>query len=110
MGGVLMTSEQLQALAASVAKAIETGQAAAEAQPDDGGTANLDHVYLYGLKRMKAETLKAAGIDCTKWAPGEFHLRTPFAGQGNRRYAGVQAMYKSLIADGVQCSVYYQMD
>jgi hypothetical protein len=105
-----MTPDQLQDLARAVAKAIEAGKAAAEAQPDDGGSANRDHVYLYGLKRMKVATLRAAGIDCTKWLPGEFHLRAPFAGQADRRYAGVQAMYKSLIADGVECSVYYQAD
>lgn len=105
-----MTADQLKDLAFAVAKAIEAGKAAAAAQPDDAGTANLDHVYLYDLKRMKLETLTAAGIDCTKWAPGEFHLRSNFGGQGNRNYAGVQAMYKSLIADGVQCSVYYQVD
>lgn len=105
-----MKAEQLKDLAFAVSKAIEAGKAAADAQPDDAGTANLDHVYLYDLKRVKLETLMAAGIDCTKWAPGEFHLRAPFAGQGNRRYAGVQAMFKSLQADGVKCSVYYQMD
>lgn len=106
----MLTADQLSDLSVSVAKAIEAGQAAADAHPDDAGTANLDHVYLYGLTRMKLATLKAAGIDCTKWAPGEFHLRHPFGGQGNRNYVGVQAMYKSLIADGVQCSVYYQTD
>lgn len=105
-----MTADQLKDLANAVAKAIEAGKVAAEAAPDDAGTANLDHVYLYNLKRMKLETLQAAGINCTKWAPGEFHLRAPFAGQGNRRAAGVQAMYKSLIKDCVECAVYYQTD
>jgi hypothetical protein len=105
-----MTADQLKDLAFAVRKAISVGAVAAEAHPDDAGTANLDHVYLYGLKRVRLEALTGAGIDCTKWAPGEFHLRHPFGGQGNRNYAGVQAMYKSLIADGVQCSVYYQTD
>lgn len=105
-----MTSGKLKDLAHSVRKAIEAGKAAAEAAPDDGGTANLDHVYLYDLKRVKLETMINAGIDCTKWAAGEFHLRTPFPGQGDRRHAGVEAMYKSLAADGVQCSIYYQTD
>jgi hypothetical protein len=105
-----MTADQLKDLAFAVRKAIEAGKVAADAAPDDAGTANLDHVYLYGLKRMKLETLQAVGINCTKWAPGEFHLRHPFGGQGNRNYVGVQAMYKSLIADCVQCAVYYQTD
>lgn len=105
-----MNKDQLNDLAHAVAKAVEAGKAAAEACEDDGGTANLDRVYLYDLTRMKVETLKAAGIDCYKSAPGEFHLSAPFGGQGNRRYAGVQAMYKSLKADGIACSVYYCMD
>jgi hypothetical protein len=108
-----MTDAQLKDLAFAVRKAIAVGTVAAEARPDDAGTANLDHVYLYGLKRVRLETLTKAGIDCSKWRSGEageFHLRHPFGGQGNRNYAGVQAMYKSLIADGVKCSVYYQTD
>lgn len=105
-----MTADRLKDLAFAVAKAIEAGKAAAEAAPDDGGTANLDHIYLYDLKRVKLDALKAVGIDCSKWAPGEFHLHAPFQGQGNRRYAGVQAMYQSLVADGVKCAVYYQVD
>jgi hypothetical protein len=108
-----MTVDQLKDLAFAVKKAIDAGTAAADAAPDDAGTANLDHVYLYGLKRVRLATLQSAGIDCSKWRSGEageFHLRHPFGGQGNRNYAGVQAMYKSLIADGVKCSVYYQTD
>lgn len=105
-----MTKEALTALAEAVAKAIEAGKAAADATLDDGGTANLDRVYLYDLKGWKVEAMKSAGIDCWKSAPGEFHLSAPFNGQGNRRYAGVQAMYKSLKAAGVACSVYYCMD
>jgi hypothetical protein len=34
----------------------------------------------------------------------------PFAGIGNRRYVGVQAMYRSLKDQGVDCYVYYQLD
>lgn len=105
-----MTPEKLQDLARAVAKAVEAGKAAAAAAPNDDGTCNTDHVYLYGLKRMKEETLKAAGIKCRKWKPGQFHLDTPWPGQANRNCAGVQAMYKSLIADGVECAVYYMMD
>lgn len=105
-----MTREALTALSEAVAKAVEAGKAAADACEDDGGTANLDRVYLYDLKRWQVEAMKAAGIDCWKSGPGEFHLSAPFDGQGNRRYAGVQAMYKSLKAAGVACSVYYCMD
>ena len=109
-----MTKDQLPALAAAVARALEAGKAAADASPDDGGSANLDRVYIrVGL--LRESTLDKAGI--TGWMQAAtncriraFHLSAPFGGQGNRRYAGVQAMYKSLKAEGVDCGVWYQMD
>ncbi|UZE14743.1 hypothetical protein [Pseudomonas sp. B21-053] len=59
-----MTKDQLPALAASVARAIDAGKAAAEAAPDDGGSANLDRVYIrVGL--LREGTLDKAGI--TGW-------------------------------------------
>jgi hypothetical protein len=109
-----MTKDQLPALAAAVARAIDAGKAAAEAAPDDGGSANLDRVYVrVGL--LRESTLDKAGIAgwmqaATTYHSRAFHLSAPFAGQGNRRYAGVQAMYKSLKAEGVECGVWYQMD
>ncbi len=105
-----MTKDQLSDLAIAVAKAGQAGKEAADACDNDGGTCNLDCVYLYDLKRMKVETLRAAGINCYKWSPGVFHLRSPFGGMANRNTVGVQAMYKSLVADGVKCSIHYQMD
>ncbi|WP_082061125.1 hypothetical protein [Pseudomonas sp. MRSN 12121] len=109
-----MTKNQLPELAAAVARAIDAGKAASAAAPDDGGSANLDRVYVrVGLLREK--TLKAAGIEgwmqsASTYHARAFHLGAPFPGQGNRRYAGVQAMYKSLQADGVDCGVWYQVD
>lgn len=109
-----MTKDQLPALAAAVARAIEAGKAAADATPDDGGSANLDRIYMrVGI--LREGTLDKAGITgwmqaATTYHARAFHLSTPFSGQGNRRYAGVQAMYKSLKADGVDCGVWYQMD
>lgn len=109
-----MRKDELPALAAAVARAIEAGKAAAEAAPDDGGTANLDRVYVrVGLLHEK--TLDEAGITgwmqrATTYHARAFHLSTPFPGQGNRRYAGVQAMYKSLKSEGIDCGVWYQMD
>lgn len=105
-----MTKDELKALAAAVTEAGRAGKEAAEACEDDGGTCNMDCVYLYDLKRMKLETLKAAGINCYKRGPGVFHLSSPFGGQANRNYIGVQAMYKSLKAAGFACSVHYCMD
>jgi hypothetical protein len=109
-----MTKDQLPALAAAVARAIEAGKAAAEAAPDDGGSANLDRVYIrVGL--LRESTMEKAGITgwmqaATTYHARAFHLSAPFGGQGNRRYAGVQAMYKSLQSEGVDCGVWYQMD
>jgi hypothetical protein len=109
-----MIKDQLPELVAAVARAIEAGKAAAEAVPDDGGSANLDRVYIKtGLLREK--TLDKAGITgwmqrATTYHARAFHLSAPFSGQGNRRYAGVQAMYKSLKDDGIDCGVWYQMD
>lgn len=109
-----MKKDQLPELAAAVARAIEVGKAAATAAPDDSGSANLDRVYLrVGLLREK--TLQNAGLEgwmqsASTYHARAFHLSAPFSGQGNRRYAGVQAMYKSLVADGVDCGVWYQVD
>lgn len=109
-----MTKDQLPELTAAVARAIEAGKAAAEAVPDDGGSANLDRVYVR-VGRLQEKTIDKAGITgwmqrATTYHARAFHLSTPFSGQGNRRYAGVQAMYKSLKAEGIDCGVWYQMD
>jgi len=109
-----MNKDKLSALVAAVARAIEAGKVAAAAAPDDGGSANLDRVYLrVGLLREK--TLHDSGLQgwmqaASTYHARAFHLDAPFGGQGNRRYTGVQAMYKSLTADGVDCGVWYQMD
>lgn len=56
-----MKKEQLPEVVAAVARALEAGKAAAAAAPDDGGSANLDRVYLrVGLLREK--TLHDAGL------------------------------------------------
>ena len=114
MMGNIVTKEKLPELASAVARAIDAGKAAAEAAPNDGGSANLDRVYLrVGLLREK--TLHDAGLEgwmqsASTYHARAFHLNAPFPGQGNMRYAGVQAMYKSLIAEGVDCGVWYQVD
>ena len=109
-----MTKDKLPALAAAVARAIEAGKVAAAAAPDDGGSANLDRVYLR-VSLLREKTLHDAGLQgwmqsASTYHARAFHLTAPFDGQGNRRYAGVQAMYKSLIAESVDCGVRYQMD
>lgn len=96
-------------LAEKVQAARFAGQAAADAEPDDGGSANLDHVVLTDLKGVREATLRVHGIAAYKGRDG-FHLSDNFGGQGNRRYAGVQAMWRSLRDAGVPCHVHYQMD
>lgn len=98
----------LTELAAKVQRATAAGHAAA-ATVDDGGTCNMDHVVIY-LPRVREAAVKAAGINASKWAAGEFHLVDSFGGQANKRSAGVEAMAKALKAEGVECFIYYQMD
>ncbi len=97
-------------LAEKVRRAVAAGIAASDAEPNDGGSANLDHVYVYGLKGVREASMRKVGIGCYKGRPGGFHLDAPFGGQGNKRYAGVQAMYEALKAEGVECYVHYQLD
>ncbi|MCA0846101.1 hypothetical protein [Salipiger thiooxidans] len=97
-------------LSKKIAAATEAGKIAAAAQLDDGGSANLDHVVIFGLKGVREAALLNAGIDCRKRGVGKFALGAPFAGQGNRRAAGVEAQADALNAAGVQCYVHYQMD
>ena len=96
-------------LAAKVAVAIRAGHAAAEAEPHDGGSANLDHVVLTDLRGVREASLRKAGIPATKGRDG-FHFALSFGGQGNRRYAGVQAMCRALRDAGVSCHVHYLID
>lgn len=97
-------------LASKIAAAKVAGEAAAKAAPNDGGSANLDHVVLTGLKGVREASLRKAGINARRGRPGSFHLSTDFGGQGQRNYVGVQAMYRSLSEAGVPCHVHYQID
>ncbi|WPX18184.1 hypothetical protein RHM58_31310 [Pseudomonas sp. 10S4] len=69
-----MTKDQLPALAAAVSRAIEAGKAAAEAALDDGGSANLDRVYIrVGL--LREGTMDKAGITGWMQAASTYHAR-----------------------------------
>lgn len=103
----------LNEIATHCVAAIMAGTAAAEAQDNDGGSANLDHVVLTGLERVRLASLEKAGVPVMYKDgrfPGWFHLVAPFSGIGQRNYSGVQAMAKHLQAAGVSCHVHYQMD
>lgn len=107
-----MTKEELAALPPKIEAAIKSGHEAADACADDGGSANCDRVVI-PMPRIRAAAV--AGLPgylseaCT-WHRRGLHLDAPFAGIGNRRAAGVQAMHKSLKDQGVDCYVYYQID
>lgn len=100
----------LKDLAEKVRRARDIGAIAARAQKDDGGSSNLDHVVLCGLKGVREASMRNAGVHGYRSKGGTYHLADSFGGQGNRRYAGVQAMYEALKAEGVDCYVHYQMD
>lgn len=109
-----MTKEELAALPEKIRIATEAGKAASQACPDDGESANLDHVVI-PVPGVRKSAIAQHGIPGTLWEAGGLHPRgvhlpANFRGQGNRNYAGVQAMHKSLKAQGVDCYVYYQMD
>ncbi|MBD1554252.1 hypothetical protein [Pseudomonas typographi] len=109
-----MTKEELAALPEKIRIATEAGTAVAQACPDDGGSANLDHVVI-PMPGMRAATLEKYGLPGNLWEPSTYHPRglhlpANFGGIGHRNYAGVQAMHQSLKAQGVDCYVYYQMD
>lgn len=99
-------------LARKIADATKAGIAEAEANPEDGGSCNLDHVVITGLKHMRVARLEEVlGCRLTKGPyAGTFRLPVRWGGQGNQRYRGVQAQAASLKAAGVDCYVHYQID
>jgi hypothetical protein len=107
-----MKKEEIATLPPKIEIAIKAGQVAADACPDDGGSANCDRVVIPmpGVRESWVKGLRGYLQEATGWHRRGFHLDTPFAGIGNRRYAGVQAMQKSLKDQGVDCYVWYQMD
>lgn len=99
----------------SLIKARIAGTEAAKG--DDGGSANLDSVFLE-LPRYREEkvlsVIQDAGLSCThksKWLGSYGYLISPVGcGQGNSRYRAVQAMVKSLSEDGFQAMQFYMID
>lgn len=103
-------------------KALESAKLQAEAarQEDDGGTCNfdsptLDYRAMHMLKAKAIETIKSAGLSCFDWTGyyGKCYglvICGMTAGQGNCRSAMAEAFHRSLIADGINSGMYYQMD
>lgn len=101
----------LTELAEKIIEATKEGLAAAEAV-GDGGTCNLDHVVITGLKHVRRAALENA-LGCrhlSRAYAGAFRLPAPFPGQANQRYVGVQAQAAGLRARGVECYVSYHID
>lgn len=83
---------------------------------DDGGTANLDCVFLR-IPRAREdkvlEAIKKAGLYCssrTKWIGSGYMIIPTGVGQGNTRYKGVEVMAKVLKDFGWDVSIYYRVD
>ena len=107
-----MTKEELSALPQKVRVAIEAGKAAAEAYPNDGGSANLDRVVIPvpGLRVSQLPKLPGYVQKRSGYHQQGIHLDTPWPGQGNQHSAGVRAMHSSLQAQGVHCYIWHQID
>lgn len=96
---------------------IEAREASVEAgKGDDGGSANLDSVFLtlpHWREKQVLEAIQRAGLYCTsktKWI-GEGYLISPVGcGQGNSRARAMKAMKKILDEKGYDVIGYYQMD
>lgn len=107
-----MTKEELTGLPEKVRVAIEAGKTAAAACDNDGGSANCDRVVIPvpGLRASQLPALPGYVQKKSRYHRQGIHLDTPWPGIGNRHSAGVQAMHRSLQAQGVNCYVYYQVD
>ena len=86
------------------------------ADVDDGGTCNFDAptVFLKGWRKAEVEAaVNGAGLRCWKYrATGSsaYIICGGAYGQGNRRTAMAEEMYRSLKSDGFDAGMYYQMD
>lgn len=83
---------------------------------EDGGTANLDSVFLR-LPRWREkkvlEAIEKAGLYCgkkTQWIGAGYMISPIGCGQGNSRMRAMEAMKKVLSDNGYDVLGYYQMD
>lgn len=101
-------------LAEDLREAKEAGIEAAKGE--DGGSANLDCIFLV-LPRWKEEkvleAIKESGLYClgkTSWIGTGYMIDPVGCGIGNSRYRAVQTMAKVLEGKGYDMLIYYQMD
>lgn len=97
-------------MAEHIKEALRLGQEAAD-KVEDGGSCNLDHIVICGLKYVKEETLLKAGIPVSsKTGAGAFSLSSFFGGQADKNAKGCQVASKYLKSVGVDNYIYYMMD
>lgn len=86
------------------------------AQGDDGGSCNLDHVYIH-IPKIREATVKneflRAGLHANKstyWGSPAYAIGGFKSGQGDSNYRAVQALYEYLKKCNWDVGVWYQMD
>ena len=96
---------------------IEAREASIEAgKSEDGGTANLDSVFLrlpHWREKMVIEAIKRAGLYCrgkTQWIGTGYMISPVGCGQGNSRARAMKAMKSVLDDKGYDVLGYYKMD
>jgi hypothetical protein len=106
----------LIALELNLVKAAELAKEAA-AKIDDGGTCNLDGVFLRIPRIREAKVLgaiQAAGLVAVKmehpWYRTGYLIGTPNVGQANKRYKAARTMYDHMKECGWDVSFYCQAD
>ncbi len=105
----------LQKLTEDLKKAVEQAKAATE-HVDDGGSANMDSVFVR-IPRIKedlvVQAIKDAGcysLGRTEWIGRGYLISPPVAGQGNKRAKAMEVMKESLSNDGWDVLGFYQLD
>lgn len=110
------TDSKYTTLTAALEKAKTAAQAFASSE--DGGTCNfdspaIDYRAMHMSKAKAAEAIQAAGLRSFEWK-GFGGMRLVVCGmgegQGNRQTRMAEAAEKSMKADGIAVSMYYQMD
>lgn len=96
---------------------IEARKASIEAgKSEDGGTANLDCIFLrlpHWREDKVLEAIKKAGLYCkrkTQWVGMGYLISPVGCGQGNSRARAMQAMKQVLLNKGYDVLGYYQID
>lgn len=96
--------------------ALAAGRAAEEADPEDGGTCNLDATAVLLPRWNRAlvkQAAEAAGTDCFNWdcyGQHRFVFIPNSSGQANARCRNAEAMTAALSAAGYDAHTYQQMD